>query len=118
MSAENPNPDPYDLVIADLLTKRDQIDRTIEMLTALREGRAPMPAQRIGPLAAAEAASGPGAYLGMTIPDAAKKLLAAKREPMGNADIHADPALSPGRGHRSREAWNLGAEGVVSESEL
>lgn len=89
MSDEPQGFDPYDAVIADLRAKRDQIDQTIQSLELLRGGGAapgaaarPMPSQNV-------AAEGPGAFLGMSIPEAVKKLLAARKRALGNAEIVA-----------------------------
>lgn len=94
MSDENPAGDPYAIVIADLRAKRDELDRTIAMLEAMSGGAVPHQAKRVDPMSKAEADSGPGAYLGMSIADAARKLLASRRQPMNNADIYA--ALTAG----------------------
>ena len=69
-------PTPYDLVIADLEAKRDQINATIEMLRALGATGAialPLPAspQRTPEPEAITKDS----FFGMTVPDAARKYL-------------------------------------------
>jgi hypothetical protein len=72
--------------LADLKAKRDQIDQAIAAIEALR-GPSTIPgAQKNG---SATSADGPSAFLGMTIPEGAKKLLAARRQPMRNPDIAA-----------------------------
>ena len=85
--------DPYVAVLADLHAKRDQIDQTIGLLVALREGRAsapaPAPASVISPTEIGEEDRS-GEYLGMSIVDASKKLLAMRKRAMGNADILAE----------------------------
>jgi len=82
-------PDPYDAVLADLRAQRDKIDQTIAVLTSLRGGAS-------GPVAGASSlpAGGEtpvvetaGMFLGMSITDATKKLLALRKRTMGNADI-------------------------------
>lgn len=80
-------PDPYDAVLADLRAKRDQIDSVIAALNSLR-------AASLSVAAIAQSASGEttiaetaGMYLGMSITDATKKLLALRKRTMGNADI-------------------------------
>ena len=89
MSMESAIPDPYELVLSDLRAKKSQIEQAILALESLRgvprQSRAPAP-----PIEAASVSvEGPGAFLGMSIVDAAKTLLAAKREPMRNPDIAA-----------------------------
>jgi len=85
--------DPYDAVLADLRAKRDQIDRMIDQLTAFRSGMAgPGPQGSVKPdLAAQSQPIDPtGMFLGMSIVDATKKLLALRKKAMSNADILAD----------------------------
>jgi hypothetical protein len=82
--------DPYEAVLADLKAKRDQIDRTIAAIEAVRSGGAstanPASVPGTGPNIAIDQ---PGAFLGLSIPEAAKKLLAAKRQPLKNPEIAA-----------------------------
>ncbi len=85
MTAESDGFDPYEAVLADLRAKRDQIDQAIASIEALRGG-GPVAG---GPGVSQTVAEGPGAFLGMTIVDAAKKLLAARRQPLRNAEIVA-----------------------------
>lgn len=88
MSDQPQGIDPYDAVLADLKAKRDQIDHAILVLEGLRGGVS-LPGlvqPQTGPDADVD---GPGAFLGMTIPDAAKKLLNARKRALGNADIVA-----------------------------
>lgn len=90
-------PDPYDAVLADLRSQRERINQAIATLEALRSGK-PMPSAETPPLGAgatgakpaAKADLGPGAFLGMSIPEAAKKLLVARRQQMRTADILAE----------------------------
>lgn len=96
---ENENkPDPYKTVIADLKAQRERIDQAISLLEALRTGvsAATGVATGIGAAVAAGAAQkssgpvpnlGPGAFLGMSIPDATKKLLASQRRQMSTTEI-------------------------------
>lgn len=70
----------YDSVIADLRARRDQLDQAITALEAVRDGppaAAAAPSQRTGP------------YRDMSLSEAAIAVLAARQEPMGNADIVA-----------------------------
>lgn len=85
MSAENQALDPYEAVLADLRAKRDQLDIAIKAIEATRGGGTV--AQ--GAPAAQSGIEGPGAFLGLSIVDAAKRLLAAKRQPLRNPDIAA-----------------------------
>jgi hypothetical protein len=92
MSAESMATDPYEVVLADLRAKKAQIEQAISAIEALRGGAnaaagsgSPLPAT---PGSAADVDS-PGAFLGMSIADAAKKLLAAKRQHLRNPEIAA-----------------------------
>lgn len=89
MTSESTIPDPYEAVLADLRAKRDQIDQTIAVLESLRAGGRPSPPTAPNILQPTPMGEGPGAYLGMTIPDAAIKLLSLRRQTMGNAEIAA-----------------------------
>jgi hypothetical protein len=82
--------DPYEVVLRDLYAERDKINSAIAALEALRSS--------VGGTAAGSAAGASGTapkqepggghdLLGMSIVDAAKKLLAAKRKPLRNPDI-------------------------------
>lgn len=75
---------PFATALAELRAQRDKIDTAIAAMEALVNA---------SPSAAAAApvvpAEGPGAYLGMSIPEAAKKLLASRRQPLKNPDIAA-----------------------------
>lgn len=93
MGEESQALDPYDLVLADLRAKRDKIDQTIQAILDFRgEGASagvagpPKQEKSVHPNDDVE---GPGAFLGMTIVDAAKKLLAARRQPIGNVEFAA-----------------------------
>jgi DNA-directed RNA polymerase delta subunit len=89
MTTENQGMDPYEAVIADLKAQRAKIDETIAVLTSLRSG-----AGAVGTAHGTSSATGQGAvvetagmYLGMSIADATKKLLALRMRTMGNVDI-------------------------------
>lgn len=86
--------DPYEAVLADLRLKRLQIDNTITLLEALRSGSVAMPNLSGSTEASSQPKEdgnrpelGPGAFLGMTIHDAAKKLLATRRRQMPTIEI-------------------------------
>ena len=75
---------PYDAVIADLEGKRDQLTGMIESLKQMRNVAAQLPVVGVNSSirSAAEADFAHDAFFGMTIPDAAKKYLAAVRKTM------------------------------------
>lgn len=93
MSEESQAVDPYELVLTDLRAKRDKIDQAIQAILDLRGGSSPAPtasaSKSQGLTHPNDDITGPGAFLGMTIVDAAKKLLAAKRQPIGNVEMAA-----------------------------
>ncbi len=77
--------DPYEAVIADLKAQRDKIDETIALLSGLRGGTAAASAPtQTGHVVVVETA---GMYLGMSIVDAAKKLLSLRKRTLGNVEI-------------------------------
>lgn len=89
MSEESQGLDPYAAVLADLKAKRDQIDEAIRVIESLRSG---VVSSATGPHSAAPHQPHQpkeGEFLGMSIPDAVKKLLASRRKTMNNADIVA-----------------------------
>lgn len=93
MPEETTRIDPYEAVLTDLHAKRDQIDQAIAAIESLRSG-APAGGQRkpATPPNGTKGATGsddagPGALLGMSISDAAKHLLAAKRTTLKNNDL-------------------------------
>jgi HB1/ASXL restriction endonuclease-like protein with HTH domain len=96
MAEEKQAPDAYSAVIADLKSRRNEIDKTIAMLEALRHGVGPRsaPPSLIGGAsdstqahAATEIVETAGAFLGMSIVNAAKKLLAMRKRTMSNPEI-------------------------------
>src|ERR1039457_6810453 len=68
--------------------KRDQIGQAIAAIEAVRGG-AVIPCIVGGGAGPNIAIDSPGAFLGLSIHEAAKKLLAAKRQPLKNPDIVA-----------------------------
>lgn len=77
--------DPYVVVLTDLKAQRAKIDAAISAIESLRGGTgSPMPSKAEN---VSTPHSGAGAFLGMTIPDAAKKLLAQERRAMANPEI-------------------------------
>lgn len=86
MSAESKDFDAYALVLADLKAQRDRIDQAIQAIEAIRGGAS---AQN-QPAMHTNAPTQGGEFLGMSIADAAKKLLAMRRKPMNNTSILAE----------------------------
>jgi hypothetical protein len=82
--------DPYDAVLSDMRARRDQLDQMITSLESLRaqiaSGGMPAPAGTPKP-DAINTSTGPGSLLGMSIVDAAKKLLGQKRQPLRNPEF-------------------------------
>jgi hypothetical protein len=89
MTVEAQGIDPYETVLADLRKKREQIDHAIQAIENLRGGAGVGSAPAAPQMSQPVAAEGPGAFLGMTIPDAAKALLATRRRPLNNPEISA-----------------------------
>jgi hypothetical protein len=88
MSTESDGFDPYAVVLADLRAKRDQIDQAIQAIESVR-GNAGAVRVNSQLSEAAPTPNDAGAFLGMSIADAAKKLLLIRKQAMGNADIAA-----------------------------
>lgn len=96
MTDESQEFDPYAAVLADLKAKRAQIDQAINVIEGLRAGGVSGPMPAVGAASGSSTANavssssfGPGAFLGMTIVDATKKLLRARKQALNNADIVA-----------------------------
>jgi hypothetical protein len=89
MAAENGTQDPYDAVLADLRAKRDKLNEAISVIESVRG------LSSSGTVASAFATQQPeqrdhlavGDLLGMTIADAAIKILGMRRKTLGNADF-------------------------------
>ncbi len=75
--------DPYEVVLADLRAKRDDIDKLINSLEAFRPTSVASTATL--PVQDRPAASGP--FVGLSIVDAAKAVLRERNEPTAVADI-------------------------------
>ncbi len=90
MTTENLGSDPYEAVIADLVAKRDEMDRAIAFLSGVRALQGGVPLS-VGVAASPNSDNGivetAGMFLGMSIVDAAKKLLAMRKRTMGNVEI-------------------------------
>ena len=92
MSTENVAADPYSAVLADLRAKRAQIDQTINLLEALKGGSTAGPTTAVangsfGPLGNNDIVETAGVFLGLSIVEAARKLLAMRKRTMGNVEI-------------------------------
>lgn len=85
MSTESKDFDPYAVVLADLRAKREQIDQAIQAIEGIRGALAP-PAQSP---AQGSLADEPGAFLGMSISEATRKLLLARKKALTNTEIAA-----------------------------
>ncbi len=78
-------PTPYDVVIADLESKRDQISATIEMLKALRgTGTIALPLATATRPPATNGEIARDAFFGMSLPEAAKKYLSIEKVTKAN----------------------------------
>ena len=85
-----PNPtesDAYAEVIADLKRKRDKIDETIQSLESLRSGGMATAGESSEQARPEAAELGESPFLGMSIAEATKKLLAARRKPLATPYI-------------------------------
>lgn len=78
--------DPYAAVLADLCRRRDEIENAIRVLESVRGGSTSVALQE-GPQTPVDDAA--GQFLGMSIGDAAKKLLGLKRRTLNSAEIAA-----------------------------
>lgn len=91
MSQESTVSSPYEAVLADLRAKRAEIDNTIkvlESLSGLKLVEAPSGGVQWAPANdAPEIVETSGMFLGMSIVDAAKKLLAMRKQTLGNVQI-------------------------------
>ena len=84
MTSESEPQDHYEKVLADLRAKRDQFDQAITVIEAIRSGGSAPSSQPASPAGIVETA---GMFLGMSIVDATKKLLAMRKRTMGNVEI-------------------------------
>jgi hypothetical protein len=79
---------PYDMVIADLESKREQISATIEMLKALRgTANIPLPLATTPQRTMSEADIPRDAFFGMTLPEAARKYLGIVKSTKSNPEL-------------------------------
>jgi hypothetical protein len=83
--------DHYDKVISDLRLRITKLENTISVLEQLKAGGLPSVDSGMGGSQVTNdspaPATGPGAFFGMTIADAAKKLLGGQRRQMSTSEI-------------------------------
>lgn len=89
MSTESKDFDPYAIVLADLKAQRDRIDQAIQAIESVRAGGS-QTAAPAGPQRPQEAVIGDGAFHGMSISEATKKLLGIRKKQMTNTEILAE----------------------------
>lgn len=89
MSTESKDFDPYAAVLADLLAKKDQIDQAIKAIELVRGSGSQTTLSSPSGAAFAGGIDSPGAYLGLSIVEATKKLLQSKRKQMNNTEVLA-----------------------------
>lgn len=94
MTSENQGSNPYAAVLADLRAKRAEIDNTIQVLESLSGLKLVGAGDGSVQFAPASEAAGveetAGMFLGMSIVDASKKLLAMRKRTMSNPEIYRD----------------------------
>lgn len=92
--SEEPGPsDLYAAVLADLRAKRDQIDQAIGLISSLMNVATLSPAAVSSPAQSIDESKDgnpAGLFLGMSIVDAAKKLLGLRKRVMSNTEILAE----------------------------
>jgi hypothetical protein len=89
MSTESKDFDPYAIVLADLKAQRDRIDQAIQAIESVRAGGSQASAA-VGPQRPQETVLGDGAFHGMSISEATKKLLGVRKKKMTNTEILAE----------------------------
>jgi hypothetical protein len=88
MADENSAKDPYAVVLADLRVRREEIDRLIRGLESVRgTGSNVGGSTELETPAGESAAASAGLFLGMSIAEAAKRFLAARRRTLSSAEI-------------------------------
>ena len=86
MSTESRDFDAYAVVLADLRAKREQIDAAIQAIESIRSTGA----TAATPISNAAQNLEAGAFLGMSLPEATKKLLSIRKQALNNAAILAE----------------------------
>lgn len=90
MTEESDRIDPYDAVLAVLRAQRDEIDKAIKLIDAIRGAALAAAAPRDSLMTTGGGPNeGRGAFLGMSIVDATKKLLSTRKEALSNEEIAA-----------------------------
>lgn len=89
MSTESMDFDPYAIVLADLKAQRDRIDQAIQAIESVRAGGSSAGVQAAQPRPQ-DTALGDGAFHGMSISEATKKLLGVRKKQMTNTEILAE----------------------------
>jgi HB1, ASXL, restriction endonuclease HTH domain len=89
MSTESMDFDPYSIVLADLKAKRDQIDQAIQAIESVRNGSA-VSAPGTPTPRTPDVSLGDGAFHGLSIAEATKKLLAVRKKNLTNTEILAE----------------------------
>lgn len=90
MSMESKDFDPYAIVLADLKTKREQINQAIQAIESIRAGVGVVQSSNSEVRSESSNVSGEGAFLGLSIPEATKKLLSMRKRAMNNAAVLAE----------------------------
>jgi hypothetical protein len=92
MSTESKDFDPYAIVLADLRAKREQIDQAIQAIESVRMGGIPgqQNGQIPGPAPSTSMPLEPGAFHGLSIAEAAIKLLSVRKRQLSNGEILAE----------------------------
>lgn len=81
--------DPYVVVLADLRAQRDRIDQAIQAIESVRTGTSSGPTGAAAPRQQT-ASLGDGAFHGLSIAEATKKLLAVRKKNLTNSEILAE----------------------------
>jgi hypothetical protein len=89
MSTESMESDPYAVVLADLKAQRDRIDQAIQAIESVRGGTGHTASPAASPRAP-DAPMGDGAFHGLSISEATKKLLGVRKKQMTNTEILAE----------------------------
>lgn len=79
--------DPYDVVLDDLRAKRNEIDRAIQAILAVRPHVSPANEIVAFGIRTPSQPPAPRPFFGMSIEEAAKHVLKGRSEPMGPVDI-------------------------------
>lgn len=89
MSTESMESDPYSIVLADLKAQRDRIDQAIQAIESVRAGAGSAGAAPVH-ARTPDGTLGDGAFHGLSISEATKKLLGIRKKQMTNTEILAE----------------------------